>query len=1405
MPGIRIAVDASQTTQAAREANRAFDSIGRGAKGLERDIDRVRHSFNAGFGRMTGAVMSLQGAIAGLGIGYMGKQIFEAGRNIDATRKAFEQITGSAKGTREEFAFLRDVADDLGQNFYALIDPYQKIAAAAKGTNLEGQQTREIFQGIVQASATLGLSADETGGALNALSQMISKGNVQAEELRGQLGERLPGAFQIAARSMNMTTQELSKALENGEVLADDLLPKLADQLQKEFSGEVADSVRAANKLNESWEDLQVAFADAGFTEAVATAMQNLATGMDNFVEDNEDLIAQNLPEHIQNLAIAGTWVLDVFQGIGRTFRLAGKTVALIALEIEREMLVLADGIINGPILAINKLIDLYNKVPALPDLGNIGFTGLGDAIYDELTVVNGAIEQAKQDLIDTLEGKFVGREMREAIKASTKEVEEQSFALEKITVTAKRAGEETEKFGETFNKYFFKAGYNAPEGIGRTYDYSKEMQALEDRAGEAAEEVETVFDQAARNIQDSWSNLLSVALQGDLDNIENILDGLAGSLADTAANAIVGGFTGGFAKSQSGGGGIVESLMAGLQGGLSTGNIAVAAGAAGLSLLSGALGDNGPSYGELLGKELRKMQAELAKNTEELRANTQAILSGEGRWTQASIRRGLRGPLSAESVMRDRSLFENFALPVGVGPTAGGGSVQFPEWRKSTGGVQTQNIMNQLLQSMEIDKFYSMMQEVVAGNVEEFIREVSEAGGLAAEDMADIIAEFTEGADLERNREVARTVAAEMRSMFAEIENAAAKTASSMQDSLGPLGSWASRISTWQSDVTEADRAMMEFNQQFGSLREELDRLRQVPGIDPQIISMYEEAIENAERLGIAIEEHFNQAARNVLQESARWLADLQGEISPLEQAVYEMNERFDRYREQLLENNASQEQLNRLSEQRAEAEEWLRKNYEDTARAANDSARAVGEFADALSAMEIRQRQAQIAGRSGQFQLQQIALDFGWYSKYGGIPGQAEIRRGIDWASQASPEELRAKATKFGITTEELLENVSMLDDALDGMGASAEDAASASERAADAMRRQIDALNEQIQAVESIQGLLTNIRGGGDLAPVTSMAFFENRYQQLLEEAQGGGAREVENFTQFARKYLEFAQSYGGDYAGVAGSVIEDLETVENGITGGKTLSDLYAELAISNDRLEYIRENTRETVTTMADAFTKALEEAIGTSGDKPWAENWNMSKWLSDFQSGMGTAIENWREDPSGFEVLKGFLGQGSGMDISKAVGGGWQAIFRGEGGSLIDRFKFASPDEITPEMLWSLAQDNPQLREYWKNALYPGTDINKYWLGAQHGATVSGPESGFYMPMQFHGKEHITPDSEMGEVKELLAAILSVLESDSGKELSVNVDGKRLLRVLLDRAKYDGEFQKMINKSKRAA
>ena len=168
-------------------------------------------------------------------------------------RNALRVATGSAKAAREEFKFLVATSRRLFLDISKVGGQFAKLAAAARGTSLAGQGVRDIFEAISAASLVLSLSADQTAGALKAIEQIISKGTVQAEELRGQLGERLPGAFQIAARAMGVTTKALGKLLELGLVVSTDFIPKFAAELKKMVEPQVAEAVNtwtaSINKL----------------------------------------------------------------------------------------------------------------------------------------------------------------------------------------------------------------------------------------------------------------------------------------------------------------------------------------------------------------------------------------------------------------------------------------------------------------------------------------------------------------------------------------------------------------------------------------------------------------------------------------------------------------------------------------------------------------------------------------------------------------------------------------------------------------------------------------------------------------------------------------------------------------------------------------------------------------------------------------------------------------------------------------------------------------------------------------------------------------------------------------------------------------------------------------------------
>jgi tape measure domain-containing protein len=180
---------------------------------------------------------------------------------LDNLKTALSFGSGGASNAVKDLAFVRGEATRLGVPLSSLQDGFVKLSASTKGTSSAGQTTKDLITGLAQASTTLGLSAEESGGAILALSQIASKGSVQAEELRGQLGERIPGAFGIAARAMGVTEGQLNKLLETGSVTADEFLPKLGRQLQIEFAGSAESASKNVQssfyRLGNSFQQLQ--------------------------------------------------------------------------------------------------------------------------------------------------------------------------------------------------------------------------------------------------------------------------------------------------------------------------------------------------------------------------------------------------------------------------------------------------------------------------------------------------------------------------------------------------------------------------------------------------------------------------------------------------------------------------------------------------------------------------------------------------------------------------------------------------------------------------------------------------------------------------------------------------------------------------------------------------------------------------------------------------------------------------------------------------------------------------------------------------------------------------------------------------------------------------------------------
>lgn len=182
--------------------------------------------------------------------------IEQLGKAIDAVvplQLTLSNLRGSEEKGKETLSYLQDFSGKTGTNLGASSKGFVDLSFATKGTKLEGDKTKDLYEGIATASKFVGATSAETSLIFQSFIQMVSKGKISMEELRQQLSEKFPPAMQVFAKALGVSTSELTTLVGKGALLAEDVLPKVAEVLKKDFS-ESANSaannyVTASNRM----------------------------------------------------------------------------------------------------------------------------------------------------------------------------------------------------------------------------------------------------------------------------------------------------------------------------------------------------------------------------------------------------------------------------------------------------------------------------------------------------------------------------------------------------------------------------------------------------------------------------------------------------------------------------------------------------------------------------------------------------------------------------------------------------------------------------------------------------------------------------------------------------------------------------------------------------------------------------------------------------------------------------------------------------------------------------------------------------------------------------------------------------------------------------------------------------
>jgi lambda family phage tail tape measure protein len=194
-------------------------------------------------GAALGSVIPGAGTAAGAGIGVaVGSMVIKPLReasgaiakynnDLNLAKITLAQASSSQEDYSRNLQIARKVSEDYATSLKETISGYAQVSVAARANGLSLKETETIYRGVVAAGIAFGKSQEDINAIVRATVQVLSKGKVSAEEMGGQIGERLPGAVAKFAAATDRTLPELAKAFEQGEVKIADFVKFAKQQL----------------------------------------------------------------------------------------------------------------------------------------------------------------------------------------------------------------------------------------------------------------------------------------------------------------------------------------------------------------------------------------------------------------------------------------------------------------------------------------------------------------------------------------------------------------------------------------------------------------------------------------------------------------------------------------------------------------------------------------------------------------------------------------------------------------------------------------------------------------------------------------------------------------------------------------------------------------------------------------------------------------------------------------------------------------------------------------------------------------------------------------------------------------------------------------------------------------------
>ncbi|EES8993964.1 tape measure protein [Escherichia coli] len=293
--------------------------------------------------KTAGAFISFQAVLSSY------QKIMEVGLQRASSERSIDFVFDKDAGQVKEFT--KSLAQTTGLDIAELQSQFAGFGASAK-ESMGIQGSEELFKNMIGYARLMGRSEEEIKRALTALSQMAGKGQVMAEELKGQLAEAVPGMVQVFAKATGKSEQELFDTMKKGALKSADTLQKVTQELNKQITAKggwkaISESTQAQlGNLKNSWNTTL----DSIFRGS-ENGLQDFTRSLSNFLNSLGGT-GKTLGESLGNLMTSMSHGVDSMTDISYRVRafFDEVTLAYRSLDETQKKIVdgLSDGLING-------------------------------------------------------------------------------------------------------------------------------------------------------------------------------------------------------------------------------------------------------------------------------------------------------------------------------------------------------------------------------------------------------------------------------------------------------------------------------------------------------------------------------------------------------------------------------------------------------------------------------------------------------------------------------------------------------------------------------------------------------------------------------------------------------------------------------------------------------------------------------------------------------------------------------------------------------------------------------------------------------------------------------------------------------------------------------------------------